>query len=301
MENNLFIVIKGIATSNVLDYQGEKITITPKALDSAFPEFLKSGARIKVEHGFSDKYQDRVVGRVIKMEYTPKDFDLDNPQIPKMQILTTAIIEDEEAIRDVLVGNLDAFSIGGGSETEPLRDSTGNIVFTTFKFNELTLTKNPANPEATFEIVDDEQETEETKSCFEELKQSGVLVAKSLFSMKKGFSQVFVSEAVKSMIMKNDDKKDDEKKEEKKTDETEEKKEDKKTEEKKEDEKQDEQKESSQNEEESKDSKEDEKAKDEDENSSNQSSNSNSDDEKMPTFDFSLDDDEDDDEKIFIN
>lgn len=154
------LIIKGIASSNTLDRQMEALTITPNALSRALPLFMAKGAPIKVEHSKTEKYQDKEVGQVLEMDYYPKELNspvdtLESSEPPHTQIMVTAEISDLEAIKDVLKGWLNSFSL----RWLPIRflidpfDRTKEI-HTEIEIDELTICNTPVNPDsANFEII----------------------------------------------------------------------------------------------------------------------------------------------------
>lgn len=153
LQSDGHLIIKGRATSNDLDYQGEMVTITPKALERALPAFYAKGAPIYVDHGKNPKYQNRQVGKVILMDYNPKTWDLDNPFPEEMSITSVCIIWDPEAISDILSGLLDSHSIRLLAYNKMVIPDTPHEILTDIELDELTLTANPANPTCTFDIV----------------------------------------------------------------------------------------------------------------------------------------------------
>lgn len=152
------LIIKGIASSNMFDRQGEKLTITPNALSSAITTFMYSGSPVLMEHGRSEEYGSRQIGKVIDMDYNPKDYNIDNLTPPKMKILAVCEITDLQAIKDILNGEKTCFSL----KWQPLKESTyfnksdpNQEIHFGVILKELTVCAIPVNPEAKFEIVTD--------------------------------------------------------------------------------------------------------------------------------------------------
>lgn len=170
------LVISGVATTNKRDRQYEIITITPNALRKAWPEFAEKGAPMKVDHALfvrydnldvqfgekfnpkehywiNPKYQDRVVGRVINMEFENADeFNLDSEEPQETKITFVALITDPEAIEDIENGELDSVSLGWQSKDWFGRyGQTSERIDKEIEIDELTLTKTPANPDAVIE------------------------------------------------------------------------------------------------------------------------------------------------------
>jgi hypothetical protein len=73
-----------------------------------------------------------------------------------MKIGVVALITDPEAVKDVLSGKLDAFSLRWTTTDYLINKKTNQRIDTHIKIEELTITDNPANPEATFSVVTDQ-------------------------------------------------------------------------------------------------------------------------------------------------
>lgn len=178
---------EGIGSSNSLDKQGEKILITPNALKRALPDFFVKGSPVLVEHGFTDYYGRKKVGKVIEFDYEPKDYDIDTPMLKPMKIKVKVLIDDPDAIRDIMEGRLREFSLGWEnkvvlySNVDPTYEESRDIII-----NELSLCYKGANPDAKIEMVSDHKK--------EFIYKNGQLI------------EVFGSPAkVKSCVTKDDD------------------------------------------------------------------------------------------------
>jgi hypothetical protein len=170
------LVISGVASTNKRDRQHEIITITPNALKKAWPEFAEKGAPMQVEHArfarydnakvkpeeefnprihywVNPKYQDRVVGKVINMEFENADeFDFDSDEPQQTKITFVALVTDPEAIADIENGELDFVSLGWGTADWWGRYGESSERFDKkIKIKELSLAKIPANPDTVIE------------------------------------------------------------------------------------------------------------------------------------------------------
>jgi len=86
---------------------------------------------VYVEHKKTEKYQDRVVGRVLEAEWN----DTLKCALFKMEIT------DEDAKQDVLTGKFKAVSLGGYTEVD-IKDN--QLIVTKLMFEEISLTETPA-------------------------------------------------------------------------------------------------------------------------------------------------------------
>jgi hypothetical protein len=151
------LVISGIATTNRKDLDYESITISPNAIKNALPAFEKIGSPVKVQHERDPEYGDRAVGKVVALDYTPKEYSLDSPKPLKMKITVVCIITDKQAIQDILNGRFDCFSLAWFTKSFlPVNGDRKYRIDTEIVLAELTLTGTPANPDCKFTIVDDE-------------------------------------------------------------------------------------------------------------------------------------------------
>lgn len=169
-EKNGSIIISGIATTNSKDREGgglrrtvngylfpsNKITITPNALKNALPDFYKNKAPLMVDHGMGEQYRDRVVGEVMSLDYEPKEYDVDSPMPPKMKITFVARVDDEELIEEVLTGKKGFVSLRWKTQNFYIHPKTEMRVDTEVTLTELSVTANPKNKEAKFNVVRDE-------------------------------------------------------------------------------------------------------------------------------------------------
>lgn len=181
------LVISGVVTTNKKDRQHETITISPNALKKAWPEFSKGGAPMKVEHAlfarfdgrgvsYNEKFnprehywlnpafKDRTVGKVLNMEFeNPENFDIDTDEPKPTKITFVALIADPEAIEAIENNELDSVSLGWSSNDWYGRQGQPTErVDTDITIKELSLTANPANPDALIEkfhrVTDEELE-----------------------------------------------------------------------------------------------------------------------------------------------
>ncbi len=150
------LIISGKATTNHLDRHGESITISPNAFYQAKKAFLDKGGKMLAEHGMDRKYGSRTVGRVINMEYSPKEYSIDSPKPLDMSIDVVAELTDPNIIEDVLSNKKGAFSLAWKTKNWLVNQKTKQRIDTEVEFNELTVTSDPANRKATFHVVTDE-------------------------------------------------------------------------------------------------------------------------------------------------
>ena len=161
------IVVSGLATTSRLDRQDEQMIVTPKALQDALPAFEANGSPMKVNHGQDERFNDKIVGKVNSLMYLDEDkFDLNNAVQNKTQVQAIATIFDPEAVKLVLEGSLGSFSIG--LKIKYTTDSNGEKIpsvyyipgtkyeiLTAVDILELTICETPANPDCSFEIIQD--------------------------------------------------------------------------------------------------------------------------------------------------
>lgn len=150
------LVITGQASTNKRDKHNESITISPNAFKNALGPFLKKGGKMLAEHGFEPKYGKRIVGKVLNMEYWPKEYSIDSPNMLKMSLNAVALLTDKDIIQDVLSGQKDSFSLNWITKSWLVNQKTKQRIDTDIQINELTITRNPANTEAKFTIVKDD-------------------------------------------------------------------------------------------------------------------------------------------------
>jgi hypothetical protein len=164
------LIVRGKATTNIVDRDGESLTIPPKALKEAWPLFQQKEAPVKVEHRRTEEFGDLTVGKVLNLTYSPDNWEYDpinKPELgtipPKMEIEAVVEITDPRAIQRILSGWLNSFSIGLGvpDDAEIQINNTPYKVLVKVTINELTLCNTPVNPECSFDIVTDESLAEQ--------------------------------------------------------------------------------------------------------------------------------------------
>lgn len=150
------MILSGKATTNALDKQGEKITILPKAIKQAFEDFISNGGKVLIEHGRIPKFGDKQVGVVLNF-ILPKDYK-ENVESgnPPLDIGVICAVTDTETKAMIENGELDSFSLGWDDIIRTQNRETGEFTDSKIVIHELSLTGTPANPEATFTIIDDE-------------------------------------------------------------------------------------------------------------------------------------------------
>lgn len=158
-DNGEFLLIKGIATTNSLDLQGDQITVLPEAIKNDFNNFVKKGAPIKVDHGKNINYKNKVVGEVL--QFILPEYDsakvLNNSKNPKIKIGAVVKVTDRQAMEDIKTGKLDCFSLAWSAKKRLIDAETGEYTDYKIEIHELTLTKTPANLDAIFNIVTNEE------------------------------------------------------------------------------------------------------------------------------------------------
>jgi hypothetical protein len=157
-DNNL--VIKGIATTNRIDKEGESLTITPQALKNGWQVFLSKGAPMLVEHGRTSHFESDKVGYYVSIDI-PEDYNPLESDIPnKVQITVIGVVTDPEAIRLCLSGYLNSFSVDLSlpSPNSVWEKDKGTFkLITSVIINEITICNEPINPDCNFTIVTDQK------------------------------------------------------------------------------------------------------------------------------------------------
>lgn len=176
----------GIMTSSQKDLEGERNIITPNALKKAIDKFL--GLKILAEHGKTRKYQSRPLGTILKLEYTPKEYEIDTPVALRMEIKVFVEITDKEAIQDILNGNFTGFSLKWEDLNLLYNPRTKQELSTEINPIELTLTKNPANQDCFFKVISTEKMVKDYLAMTWQYEKSNVKI-KSIY--KNEFNNLF--------------------------------------------------------------------------------------------------------------
>lgn len=151
------LIIRGVASTNTLDREGEAITITPNALKNALPGFYQKNSPVLVEHGLTELFGQRPVGKVLNMEYSPEEYNLDSSEPLDMEITAVCIITDAEAIKYILEGVLGSFSLGWHVNGEAWKKGSQQL-HTNITIDELTICEIPVNPDANFTIINTQED-----------------------------------------------------------------------------------------------------------------------------------------------
>lgn len=119
------IIVEGIASSEVVDSDGE--TITAAAMKAAIPEYMKFGA-------IREMHQPKAAGTTLEINVGE-----DNVTVLKAHIV------DSEAVKKVKANVYKGFSVGGSITS---RDELNKTVITGIDLVEVSLVDRPANPSA---------------------------------------------------------------------------------------------------------------------------------------------------------
>src|SRR5574343_166829 len=176
----------GIMTSSQKNLQGERNIITPNALKKAIDKFL--GLKILAEHGQTRKYQSRPLGTILKLEYTPKEYEIDTPVALRMEIKVCVEITDKEAILDIINGNFTGFSLKWEDLNLLYNPRTKQELSTEINPIELTLTRNPANQDCFFKVISTEKMVKDYLAMTWQYEKSNVKI-KSIY--KNEFGNLF--------------------------------------------------------------------------------------------------------------
>jgi len=155
------LIIAGTATTNSWDKgslyskKSESLTITPNAIKQAWKE-KSQGFPVLVDHGKGKEFGANQVGKWLSYVYEPSDYSLDSPNILKMKVKVICEITDSKAIQMIKENKLNCFSLSWKTLNWLVNEKTGQRIDTEIEITELTLTANPANPEATFTVVTDD-------------------------------------------------------------------------------------------------------------------------------------------------
>ena len=148
------LIVRGIASSNKLDRDKDKITITPNALKEAWELFKQMGAKMLFEHGQDPDFGNEIIGTVLDMQHDKEEYDIDSPDIKPLKIIATCKITDPRVIAMILSGEVDSFSLSWKVLSRYIDPDTGDDINREIFINELTACKMPANPEAKFTVLD---------------------------------------------------------------------------------------------------------------------------------------------------
>lgn len=119
------IIVEGIASSEVVDSDGE--TITAAAMKAAIPEYMRFGA-------IREMHQPKAAGTTLEINVGE-----DNVTVLKAHIV------DSEAVKKVKANVYKGFSVGGSITS---RDELNKTVITGIDLVEVSLVDRPANPSA---------------------------------------------------------------------------------------------------------------------------------------------------------
>lgn len=155
------LIVSGTASTNSWDKgsmsnsESESLTVTPKAMAKAWPEYQKKGGKMFVDHGVTKEFGQNSVGKWLSYLYEPEDYQLDSPEILKMAIKVICEITDPIIIKNILENKMNSFSMAWTTKNWLRNEKTGQRIDTEIEINELTVTSTPANPDATFTVVTD--------------------------------------------------------------------------------------------------------------------------------------------------
>lgn len=216
------LIVAGYASVEVVDKQGD--VITKEALKHAFRKFMENPSYRNVQLAHSNIQ----IGDVVP-NYTDNEGRLWKSEVDDVGMFVVVKLRDDiekakEVSAEIRKGVLRGFSIGGQAfkrvrKSDPKRGDYQEI--SKLELHEITICEKGINPEATFSILKEDNNTEvnkmtETENDNEMMKQLGSVLSRlegRLDDMEKGEKPAFLEE-------KDDkDKKDDKKKEE--TEETE--------------------------------------------------------------------------------
>jgi hypothetical protein len=135
------LILKGIAASSALDFQGEEFD--EPTLRAAFEKYMATSPTVCLEHNAT-----LVLGRIVAAFYTPRGIEVE-AEIPKPSSLAPAILTKAyEAIRE---GLLRSFSVGGRWKALPLANGVSKL-FASY-VGETSVAVQGVNPHATFELA----------------------------------------------------------------------------------------------------------------------------------------------------
>jgi hypothetical protein len=173
-ENN-GLLIEGISANSSIDSQGEKIVITPEALDQAIPIFLQNkpsecfvksnnqdgtqnttriecpnNGYMRYHHGGIDKNFNQVgkasIGKVLDMSYNI----LEDGGI---EIPVRCFITNDLVIKLINNGYARNFSLNWFWLVRTQDNTTGTFIDSKIALHELSVTPDPVNKQAKFDIV----------------------------------------------------------------------------------------------------------------------------------------------------
>ena len=157
IQNDSSLIISGSAMTADRDRHLESICISPRAFQKGSREFLSGSTPLLVDHGFENKYGSNVIGKVISLDYEPKDYNIDSPDRLDMKLKALAVVTDLMVIQDVLSGLYDAFSLRWLINSWLVNGKTNQRIDTDIEIVELSITGDPANLNTTFEVVTDDK------------------------------------------------------------------------------------------------------------------------------------------------
>ncbi len=210
------LIVAGYASVEVVDKQGD--VITKEALKQAFRKFMENPSYRNVQLAHSNIQ----IGDVVP-NYTDNEGRLWKSEVDDVGMFVVVKLRDDiekakEVSAEIRKGVLRGFSIGGQAfkrvrKSDPKRGDYQEI--SKLELHEITICEKGINPEATFSILKEDNNTEvnkmtETENDNEMMKQLGSVLSRlegRLDDMEKGEKPAFLEE-------KKDDKKDDKKKEE---------------------------------------------------------------------------------------
>jgi starvation-inducible DNA-binding protein len=169
------LLIEGISANSSIDSQGEKIIITPEALDEAIPIFLQNqpsecfvksnnvdgsqnttriecpnNGYMRYHHGGIDKNFNQVgkasIGKVLEMTYNVLEDG--NIEIPVRCFVTNDLV-----IKLINNGYARNFSLNWFWLVRTQDNTTGTFIDSKVALHELSVTPDPVNKQAKFDIV----------------------------------------------------------------------------------------------------------------------------------------------------
>jgi HK97 family phage prohead protease len=160
------VKIQGYASTERLDRTGE--IIKRDAFLKSLQDYLNAGGVILYNHD-----RDKVIGKALETRVDNKG----------LFVIAEIFTDDVEILKAITEGALKSFSVGFISNTEGINEN-GETIYKEGDLLEISVVSVPANPEATFEILqEDNKQIEETKQAEETRKKR--LVFKEAISEEK--------------------------------------------------------------------------------------------------------------------
>lgn len=186
-EGEDFLIVEGTASTNSKDSDGDICLISPVALKEYIADHKQID--IDVDHSYfsnritgefsnpqnrafkagqdkwqNEKYQDRIIGQVLELEYTPKDITFDSidlENMPKIVMKHKSKIMDKEAIEDIKNGKLTGFSLMWSGQK--FQAGKNILLYSQLDLVMLTITSAPKNDDCNDLAIADKQENKKQK------------------------------------------------------------------------------------------------------------------------------------------